>query len=384
MPARSRSSNNPAKSSQQYRMPAEWESHEATWIAWPHNREDWPGKFGPIAWVYAEIVRNLSRYERVEIIVNDVTSEKRAENVLERANALNDRVSFHRWPTDRVWTRDSGCTFVKAEFRQASEPGKARPDSRGRLSPRDLLQRDSVAAISWHFNAWAKYSDWRKDQKIGSFMAKAAGVNEVQAVFDKQRVVLEGGSIDVNGQGTLLTTEECLLSKTQERNPGMKRSDYEKVFAEYLGITNVIWLGSGIAGDDTHGHVDDITRFVTPDTVVTAVESDPKDANYEPLRENIRRLRAATDQDGNELAIVELPMPRPIIFEKRSLPASYANFYVANGLVLVPVFNDPNDRIALDALADVFPDREVVGIYCGDLIWGFGAIHCMTQQQPAA
>jgi agmatine deiminase len=354
MPARSPS----LLKSRGYRMPAEWEPHEATWIAWPHNREDWPGKFGPIAWVDAEIVRNLSRHERVEIIVNDAVSEKRAQNVLDRANALNDRVSFHRWPTDRVWTRDSGCTFVK--------------------------NSDQLSAISWHFNAWAKYSDWRKDQKIGRLMAKAAGVNEVQAVLGTTRVVLEGGSIDVNGQGTLLTTEECLLSKIQERNPGMKRSDYEKVFAEYLGVTNVIWLGSGIAGDDTHGHVDDITRFVTPDTVVTAVESDPNDANYEPLRENIRRLRAATDQDGNELAIVELPMPRPIVFEKRRLPASYANFYVANGLVLVPVFNDPNDRIALDALADVFPDREVVGIYCGDLIWGFGAIHCMTQQQPAA
>jgi len=357
MPARTRSSRNSAKSSRHNRMPAEWEPHEATWIAWPHNREDWPGKFGPIAWVYAEIVRNLGRFERVEIIVNDDISEKRARNVLDRASALSERVRFHRWPTDRVWTRDSGCTFVK----NLSQP----------------------RAISWRFNAWAKYSDWRKDQKIGSLMAKAAGVNEVQAVFEKTRVVLEGGSIDVNGQGTLLTTEECLLSKIQERNPGMNRSDYEKVFADYLGITNVIWLGSGIAGDDTHGHVDDITRFVTPDTVVTAVESDPNDPNYEPLRENIRRLRAATDQDGNELAIVELPMPRPIIFEKRRLPASYANFYVANGLVLAPVFDDPNDRIALDALADVFPDREIVGIYCGDLIWGFGAIHCMTQQQPS-
>ncbi len=358
MPARSRpSSKSSVNSSQQYRMPAEWEPHEATWIAWPHNREDWPGKFGSIAWVYAEIVRNLSRYERVEIIVSDAASERRAQNVLDRANALNEKVGFHRWPTDRVWTRDSGCTFV--------------------------TNSDQQAAISWRFNAWAKYSDWRKDQKIGSLMAKAAGVNELQAVFDKKRVVLEGGSIDVNGQGTLLTTEECLLSKIQERNPGMNRSDYEKVFAEYLGVTNVIWLGSGTAGDDTHGHVDDITRFVTPDTVVTAVESDPNDGNYEPLRENIRRLRAATDQDGNELAIVELPMPRPIIFENRRLPASYANFYVANGLVLVPVFNDPNDRIALDALADVFPDREVVGIYCGDLIWGFGAIHCLTQQQPS-
>lgn len=215
-------------------------------------------------------------------------------------------------------------------------------------------------------------------------MANAAGAANLEPTFRGKRVVLEGGSIDVNGQGTLLTTEECLLGKIQQRNPGMKRADYEKIFAEYLGITNVIWLKSGIAGDDTHGHVDDITRFVTPDTVVSVIESNPSDVNYEPLRENIRRLRAAADQNGNELAIIELPMPRPVIFEKRRLPASYANFYTANGIVLVPVFNDPNDRIALDALADVFPDREVVGIYCGDLIWGFGAIHCMTQQQPAA
>jgi agmatine deiminase len=215
-------------------------------------------------------------------------------------------------------------------------------------------------------------------------MAKAASARELRPTFGKQRVVLEGGSIDVNGQGTLLTTEECLLSKVQQRNPTMKREDYEKVFADYLGIKNVIWMGSGIAGDDTHGHVDDITRFVAPDTVVTAVEANPEDPNYEPLRENIRRLRAATDQDGKPLALIELPMPTPVIFEGRRLPASYANFYIANGVVLVPVFNDSNDRIALDTLADVFPDREVVGIYSGDLIWGFGAMHCMTQQQPKA
>jgi agmatine deiminase len=213
-------------------------------------------------------------------------------------------------------------------------------------------------------------------------MAKAACARELRPTFGKQRVVLEGGSIDVNGQGTLLTTEECLLSKVQQRNPKMKRKDYEDVFAEYLGIKNVIWLGSGIAGDDTHGHVDDITRFVAPDTVVTAVEANPDDPNYEPLRENIRRLRAAANQDGKPLALIELPMPAPVIFEGRRLPASYANFYIANGVVLVPVFNDPNDRIALDTLADVFPDREVIGIYSGDLIWGFGAMHCMTQQQP--
>ncbi len=221
-------------------------------------------------------------------------------------------------------------------------------------------------------------------KKSAAAWPKQPAPHEIRPVHGKSRVVLEGGSIDVNGQGTLLTTEECLLSKTQQRNPSMSRKDYEKLFSDYLGIKNVIWLNSGIAGDDTHGHVDDITRFVAPDTVVTAIESDPNDPNYEPLRENIRRLRAATDQDGKPLAIVELPMPGPVVFEGRRLPASYANFYIANGIVLVPVFNDPNDRFALDILADLFPDREIVGIYSGDLIWGFGAMHCMTQQQPGS
>ena len=346
-------------------MPAEWEPHDATWLAWPHYRDDWPGKFEPIPWVYAEIIRHLSRDERVELIVNDGASERQAKKVLDRANALSENVRFHRWPTNRVWTRDSGCTFMTQQ-RSASQ----------NRSVSELL------AVKWRFNAWAKYSNYRHDEKIGSLMAKAANVHEIQAVHNKRHVVLEGGSIDANGCGTLLTTEECLLSKVQQRNPTMKSKDYEKVFAEYLGIKNVIWLDSGITGDDTHGHVDDITRFVAPDTVVTAVETNPDDPNYEPLRENIRRLRAATDQDGEPLAIIELPMPAPVIFEGRRLPASYANFYIANGIVLVPVFNDANDRFALDILADLFPDRDVIGIYSGDLIWGFGAMHCMTQQQP--
>jgi agmatine deiminase len=339
-------------------MPAEWEPHDATWLAWPHYRDDWPGKFEPIPWVYAEIIRHLARNERVELIVNDSASEKRAKKTLDRANALSENVRFHRWPTNRVWTRDSGCTFV------VSAPEK------------------KLLAVKWRFTAWAKYSNYQHDEKIGSLMAKTANASELQPELGKHRVILEGGSIDVNGCGTLLTTEECLLSKVQQRNPTMKRREYEKVFAEYLGIKNVIWLGSGISGDDTHGHVDDITRFVSPDTVVTAVETNPDDPNYEPLRENIRRLRAATDQDGKPLAIIELPMPAPVTFEGRRLPASYANFYIANGIVLVPVFNDPNDRFALDILADLFPDRDVIGIYSGDLIWGFGAMHCMTQQQP--
>jgi len=376
-------------------MPAEWEPHEATWLAWPHHRDDWPGKFEPIPWVYAEIIRHLARHERVELIVNDAASEKRARKLLERANALSENIRFHRWPTNRVWTRDSGCTFVcKPSFAQPDSPFDSAQGRLGGLSPRVSRREGSesgdptpsetpeLLAIKWRFNGWAKYSNYEHDEQIGSLMAKAANARELRAVLGKDRVVLEGGSIDVNGLGALLTTEECLLSKVQQRNPKMKRKDYEKVFADYLGIDKVIWLGSGITGDDTHGHVDDITRFVAPDTVLTAVEANPDDANYEPLRENIRRLRGATDQDGKPLAIIELPMPAPVIFEGRRLPASYGNFYIANGVVLVPVFNDPNDRIALDILADLFPDREVIGIYSGDLIWGFGAIHCMTQQQP--
>jgi len=345
-------------------MPAEWETHAATWLAWPHYKLDWPGKFEPIPWVYAEIIRYLGRHERVELIVRDAATEKAARKVLKRANALSENVRFHRWPTNRVWTRDSGCAFV----RQADS---------------GIEQAGQMAAIKWRFNAWAKYPNWKHDEKIGTRMAENVGVEEIRPMFGKERVVLEGGSIDVNGCGTLITTEECLLSRVQQRNPGMKKRDYERMFAQYLGATNVIWLGSGILGDDTHGHVDDITRFVSPDTVVTCVDADPASENYESLRENIRRLRDATTEDGTPLATIDLPMPSPMYFEGRRLPASYANFYIANGLVLVPVFNDPNDRVALDILADIFPDREIVGIYCGDLIWGFGAIHCMTQQQPA-
>jgi agmatine deiminase len=349
-----------------YRMPAEWEPHAATWLAWPHYKLDWPGKFEPIPWVFAEIIRYLSRDERVELIVKDAFAEKSARKTLKRANALNDNVRFHRWPTDRVWTRDSGCALV-------------RPC--GADTP--VREASALSAIKWQFNAWAKYPNWKRDDKIGTLMAKAAGADEIQPVLGKKRVVLEGGSIDVNGQGTLLTTEECLLSRVQQRNPGMKKRDYERIFAEYLGASNIIWLGSGIVGDDTHGHVDDITRFVSADTVVTCVDADPSSENYDALRDNVRRLRDATVEGGKPLATIDLPMPAPVYFEGRRLPASYANFYIANRTVLVPVFNDPNDRVALDILADIFPGREVVGIYCGDLIWGFGAIHCMTQQQPA-
>jgi agmatine deiminase len=343
------------------RMPGEWETHAATWLAWPHFRNDWPGKFEPIPWVYAEIIRQLSRHERVELIVNNTTSEKQARKTLKLANALDRNVRFHRWPTNRVWTRDSGCTFV-------CRAGKGRAN---------------LQAVNWRFNAWAKYSNYHHDEKINSLMAKAAHAPAIFAEHNGKRVVLEGGSIDVNGQGILLTTEECLLSRVQQRNPSFTREDYERIFATYLGIQQVIWLGRGIMGDDTHGHVDDISRFVAPDTILTMVEPNRSDENHEPLQENLRRLKSARDLQGKPFHIVELPMPSPVIFERRRLPASYGNFYIANGLVLVPVFNDPKDRLALNIVADLFPDREIVPIYSGDLIWGFGAMHCMTQQQPA-
>ncbi|MFI5114618.1 MAG: agmatine/peptidylarginine deiminase [Terriglobales bacterium] len=345
-----------------YRMPAEWEPHESTWLAWPHLRGDWPGKFEPVPWVYAEIVRNLARHERVDMIVNSAHAETRARAVLEKADALSDSVCFHHWRTDRVWTRDSGCIFLTLS--------EERGDS-------------ALLALHFQFNAWAKYSNYKFDEKIGRRMARAAGARVVEPVSGDHRVVLEGGSVDVNGRGTLLTTEECLLSTEQQRNPPMDRVAYEQMFADYFGVQSVIWLGGGVVGDDTHGHVDDIARFVSPNTVVAMTEANAQDENYSALQHNLGRLRATRTSDGQKLEIVEIPMPRPVVFEGRRLPASYANFYIANGAVLVPVFNDPHDRIALNTLATLFPTREIVPIYSGDLIWGFGALHCMTQQQPA-
>jgi len=345
-----------------YRMPAEWEPHEATWLAWPHNPEDWPGKFAAIPWLYAEIVRLLAARERVHLIVEDAATERRVKSMLSRAGANLDRVNFHRWPTDRGWTRDSGPIFVR--------------NAKGR-----------VALTNWRFNGWAKYDDWHLDDKVPGRVTKLLGCPAWQPLVQNQNgtkhpVVLEGGSIDVDGQGALLTTEECLLSEVQQRNPGLSREKLERVFSDYLGIDQVIWLGRGIAGDDTHGHVDDIARFAGPATIVAAVEPDTSDPNHAPLKENLALLKAARTPGGKQFTVVELPMPRPVVFRGQRLPASYANFYVANGLVLVPTFHDPNDRVALNLLAEVFPDREVIGVHSMDLIWGLGALHCMTQQQP--
>ncbi len=357
-----------------YRMPAEWEPHEATWIAWPHNRDDWPGKFAPIPWVYAEIVRVLSAHENVAIVVADRDMKRKVARILEKAGADLDRVSFLRAETDRVWLRDSGPTFVVRDGGSGADVEEGEP-------------ADPVALVNWRFNAWAKYDDHRRDKRLARRIARKLGLRRcaprVEIDGESRRVVMEGGAIDVNGKGTLLTTEECLLSDVQARNPGLGREGIERVFADYLGVSNVIWLGRGIHGDDTHGHVDDLARFVDPNTIVTVVEPNVDDPNHEPLEENLRRLREARDQDGAFFRVVILPMPAPVVFDGERLPASYANFYIANGVVIVPTFNDPADRVALNTLAELFPDRSVVGVHGVDLILGLGTLHCLTQQQPA-
>jgi agmatine deiminase len=339
------------------RWPAEWELHEATWIAWPHNAEDWPGKFEPIPWVYVEIVKHLHRVGKVRILATEET-QKQATAMLQRAGVDGSRIEFFSYATDRVWTRDFAPIFVK--------------DAEGNVLP-----------VKWRFNAWAKYDNWQQDDAAGRRIAEKHPA-QLCPQWHGQHIVLEGGSVETNGQDTMLTTEECLLSPVQARNPHMSRADLEKAFLQFLGIRKVLWLNRGIDGDDTHGHIDDLARFVTPDTVVVVQEEDKNDPNYEPLRENWERLQSMTTADGRKLRVLKLPMPSPVWFDGQRLPASYANFYVTNRLVMVPVFHDPMDRHALNLLAEAFPGRDVVGIFCGDLVWGLGTLHCMTMQEPAA
>jgi agmatine deiminase len=344
-----------------FRLPAEWEPHRATWIAWPHNRSDWPGKATPIPWVYGEIVRRLAPSELLRILVNSAGHERQARRVLHRVGVDPACVEFLRFPTNRAWTRDFGPLFLRRE----------RP-------------KRELAIARFRFNAWAKYADWTKDDRIPGLAAKRLKLRLFRAQSGRRDVVLEGGSIDVNGRGTLLTTEECLLDqRVQPRNPGLSRVELEGVLRDYLGVTNILWLGKGIAGDDTHGHVDDLCRFVGPRTVVLCAESDSRDANYRALRENRERLDGMRLEDGSNIEVVPLPMPAPLCFDRRRVPASYANFYIANGAVLVPTFNDPNDRVALGILAELIKDRPVIGIHAVDLVWGLGTIHCLTQQEPA-
>jgi agmatine deiminase len=349
-----------------YSMPAEWERHEATWLGWPHNETDWPDKIDTIRWVYGEMVRKISAGELVRILVRNRAEERLASSYLRRAGCNLKRIEFVLHPTNRGWTRDSGPIFVRRRERK-----------NGRAMSR-------TAIVHFHFNAWAKYDDWQKDTRVPETAAKLLGKKLFNAEFNGRNFIVEGGGIDVNGQGTLLTTEECYLHpKVQVRNPGMTRAQYDQTFKRYLGVTNVLWLLNGPVGDDTHGHIDDICRFVNRNTLALIRETNRKDINYRPLAENWERVQDFRLEDGSKPEVIPLPMPAPLHYGDWRLPASYANFYICNAGVIVPTFNDPNDRIALGTLGELFKDRPVIGIHAVDLVLGFGSLHCLTQQQPA-
>ncbi len=365
-----------------YTFPAEWEPHEATWLGWPHNASDWPGKFEVIPWVYGEMVRKISAGEKVNLVIRHKQDEAFARRVFKHVGVDLQKIRFVTHPTNRGWTRDTGPIFVK----RGSE----------------------TAIIHFHFNGWAKYDNWRKDTKVPETAAKLLGKQLFHAkCFSEGRAprvpkiksesgtritrpsglsrnfVIEGGGIELNGRGTLISTEECYLDpKIQVRNPGLGKKEIETTLKDYLGVKNVFWLAKGPKGDDTHGHIDDICRFVNARTLVLVKEKNPKDENYKPLAENWDRIGDLRLENGSKPEVVELPMPSPLYFDGVRLPASYANFYICNAAVIVPTFNDPNDRIALGILSELFRDRPVVGIHAVDLVWGFGSLHCLTQQQP--
>ena len=340
-----------------HRMPGEWEQQAAIWLAMPHNRQDFPGKFDTVRWIYAEIIRYLTQGARVRLIVKDETHKHKTQALLYKSHIEMDKVDCIIAPTNRSWLRDSAPAFIYEDKQRA--------------------------VIDWKFNAWAKYRNWQHDNKIPAAISEYLGIKRILPMHKDRQVVLEGGSIEVNGQGTLITTEECLQSNLQCRNPHFTRDDYEAIFFNYLNVSNTIWLENGIAGDDTHGHIDDITRFVNPTTIVTAIETNKDESNYAYLRTNLKRLKAACDTNGKPFTIAELPMPKPLYFDAQRLPASYANFLISNKTVLVPIFGDPNDRIALNILSELFPNYQVVGIYCTDFVLGLGTIHCASQQEIA-
>jgi agmatine deiminase len=359
-----------------FTIPGEWERHEATWLGWPHNESDWPDKLDTIRWVYGEMVRKISAGEIVRMLVRHKAEQELARRYLKRAGCDLKQVEFIIHPTNRGWTRDSGPIFVRRTVRSL---GFSRSD---RLKAE---LRTETAIVHFHFNAWAKYDDWQKDTKVPETAAKLLKKRLFNAEFNGRDFVVEGGGIDVNGCGTLLTTEECYQHpKVQVRNPGMTKAQYDGTFKRHLGVTNVLWLCNGPVGDDTHGHIDDICRFVNPRTLVLIEEANRWDINHRPLAENWKRIQELHLEDGSKPEVVSLPMPAPIFFDGYRLPASYANFYICNACVLVPTFNDPNDRVALGTLGELFKDRPVVGIHAVDLVLGFGSLHCLTQQQPAA
>ena len=352
--------NEPTLSAHDYSMPAEWELHEATWICWPHNPTDWPDKMEAVQFAYIDIVRHLLQGENVHILIANEETHNRAQYFLKDAGLDSARIHFVRQTTNSSWTRDYGPMFAKHN------------------------NTGDLAVYQFQFNGWSKYPEFDDDNRVSFAMATHLELPSIYPYHKQNFVVLEGGAIDVNGAGSVLATEECLLDQTKQvRNPGFTRTDMEKIFSNMLGASQTIWLGRGIVGDDTHGHIDDLCRFVSSDTVVVANERNPQDANYSVLRDHCNRLSTIRMHNESTLNVVELPMPAPVVFRGTRLPASYTNFYITNSSVLVPTFNDINDRIALGILDDLFPERQVIGIHATDLVWGHGSIHCLTQQQPA-
>jgi agmatine deiminase len=344
-------------------LPAEWEPHAATWLTWPHNASDWPGKFEVIPWVYGEMVRKIAEGETVRLVVRHSQDEQSARRILRHVGVDLRRIQFVRHRTDRGWTRDTGPIFVK--------------EKRGRRQPEKSI-------MHFHFNGWAKYDNWHRDARLPETAARLLDRRLIDASCRGRHVTLEGGGVEVNGQGTLLSTAECYLHpRIQVRNPGLTQADLETTLKQCLGVSNIFWLAKGTQGDDTHGHVDDLCRFVNARTLVLVREINPRDANHRPLEENWERIRDLRLEDGTRPEIIPLPMPAPLYFDGVRLPASYANFYICNAAVIVPTFNDPKDRVALGILGELFRDRPVVGIHAVDLVWGFGSLHCLTQQEPA-
>jgi agmatine deiminase len=340
------------------RFPAEWENQQGILLCFPHNGKDWPGKYEAIQWAFIEFIKKVATYETVFLVVFDDKLKEKVTGMLEMANVNLDNISYIMQKTNRSWMRDSGPIVIK--------------------------NGDAREALNFNFNGWAKYKNFQLDKHVPARVANFLNIPLTQVLYKGKPVIVEGGSIDSNGRGTLLTSEECLMHPDiQVRNPNFTKADYEAVFKEYLGITNVIWLGNGVEGDDTHGHIDDLCRFINEDTIVTIVETDPKDKNYHPLQDNLKRLQNAKLENGKSPVIVALPMPTRLDFEDLRLPASYANFLILNKCVLVPTFNDANDRKALNIIAECFPDREIIGISAIDLIWGFGTLHCLSQQIPS-
>ena len=339
------------------RMPAEWEQQQGLLLCFPHNVNDWPGKYAAIQWAFVEFIKKVALVEMVFLMVADEKLQAKVIDMLEMAHVNISNVSFILHKTNRSWMRDSGPIIVK--------------------------NGNNREAINFNFNGWAKYQNFQLDKHVPLKVSNYLNIPLTQATYDGKPVILEGGAIDVNGKGTLITSEECLLHPTiQVRNKNFTKADYEAVFKEYLGITNVIWAGDGIIGDDTHGHIDDLCRFVNENTIITVVENDKNSPNYKALQDNLKRLKNAVLENGEVPNIVELPMPEQIDFDQLVLPASYANFVILNNCILVPTFNDVNDRIALNIIQSCFPDRKVIGISAIDLIWGFGTLHCLSQQIP--